>query len=261
VATTLVCVSLVEAADLNLPAQSRSADEKEDSCWKIRYGKCDGVERAQDIVFVFPRDRFKRGREVVARIQASWNLLRKMTGINPTRSFGQRVVIGFRHPSDEGGVDCEPGWWSQNGWVHGFTNEQWPCINIPWRYLKKNAEPEDCLTRELVHPFLAVRNLRDHDPLWVEGVCRLMSLPLYDTMGIHEVGRRRYQDYWSLAWNGPALSDQDYAGRLVRWCRRKKIDPRDSRQLSKALPELWNMNFASALGQPLKNPRGDTAPE
>ena len=44
----------IEADDKPVPAKTRSSEEKEESCWEIRYGKCDGVEPSADVVFVYP---------------------------------------------------------------------------------------------------------------------------------------------------------------------------------------------------------------
>ncbi|HEV8066979.1 MAG TPA: hypothetical protein VGP76_04525 [Planctomycetaceae bacterium] len=259
-ALLLLCVSRAAALAHGELPESRTAEQKEDSCWKLRYGKCDGIERAEDVALVFPRSRFKRNRALTTKLQASWNLLRKMTGIDPIKTFGQRVVIGFRHPSDEGGREFEPAWLYESGWVHGFDNELWPCINIPWRYLNTIEQPEACLPHQLAYPFLAVKKIRHSDPTWVDGMCELLSLPVFDPMGIHEVGRRRYLLDWSSAWNELAFRNQDYAGRLIRWCRRKKIDVRNAEQLKTVLPELWEMDLGAVLAQPLTRSRNPIAP-
>src|SRR5262249_37158217 len=144
VATVLavLCLAPAAAQDAKAPAKGRPAEAKEDSCWKVRYSKCDGVERSADLVFVYPRDYFKRDPEkVVQKLQAGWDLLRKATDIDPVERFGQRIVVGFRHPSDEGGKGCVPGWWLEGGAGHGFRGERWPFINIPWGYLKGGDQP------------------------------------------------------------------------------------------------------------------------
>ena len=61
-AVLLIGVSSILAADVNLPFDSRTAEQKEESCWKIRYRKCDGIERSEDLVLVFPSNQFKRNR-------------------------------------------------------------------------------------------------------------------------------------------------------------------------------------------------------
>jgi len=259
-AVLLIGVSSILAADVNLPFDSRTAEQKEESCWKIRYRKCDGIERSEDLVFVFPSNQFKRNRALVTKLQTSWNLLRRMTGVDPVKAFGQRVVIGFRHPKDEGGFDCEPGWLWENGWIHGFDNEQWPCINLPWRYLNKKDQPEECLAHELGHPFLSAKKIRHSEPLWVEGMSNLLSLPVFEPMGLHEVGLRRFQFYRSAAWSQWAYRHQDYAGRLIRWCQRKNVDPRRSEELKKVLPQLWDMDLGTVLAQPPKKLRSAGAP-
>jgi hypothetical protein len=251
-AVCVIATTAVQADELNFAAYQRTAEDREDSCWHIRYSKCDGVVRTDDLVFVFPRAEFQRARVVVKQIQTAWNRLREMTGINPVKTFGQRVVIGFRHPSDDGGRDCDPVWSFENGWKNGFPNESWPFINIPWSYRKRRQEPEECLTIQIPHAFLAAKPLRQGGAMWAEGMCDVLSLPLCRVVELPIVCESRYQLYLSSAWQeGILLPYQDYAGRLIRWSQRNKVDARNAKELKKVLPQLWEMELASTLAQSL----------
>lgn len=228
---------------------SRTAEEKEESCWKVRYKMCDGVERSSDLVFVYPRSLWRRdAAKVVKKLQAGWDVLRKATGIDPVKKFGQRVVIGFRHPSDEGGKDCVPGWWMERGGKSGFPDERWPFINIPWGYLKSADQPEECLTHEMVHAFIEAKPLRDNRKEWVEGMCDFLRLPVFTAVGMSQVRDERYRRYRSSAWTPGANAYHDYAGRLIYSCEKEKLSTRKPEDLAKIAATLWDMDLTEALG-------------
>jgi hypothetical protein len=239
-----------QAGEKPMPATARTSEEKEESCWKVRYGKFDGVQRSADLVFVYPRALFRRDpAKVVKRLQAGWDLLRKATDIDPVNTFGQRIVIGFRHPGDEGGKDCVPGWWLERGGKHGFAGEKWPFINIPWGYLTSADQPEECLTHEMVHAFIEAKPLKDNRKEWVEGMCDFLRLPVFAAVGMPQVRDERYRLYRSSAWQPNVNFYHDYAGRLFYWCQNQKLDVRKPDQLSKIVPTLWEMDLTEALGQ------------
>jgi hypothetical protein len=261
-AAVLLCgVARARAADPNSAPQQRTHDEKENSCWKVRYRKCDSAVRSDDLVFVFPRDRYKRNPEqVIKRVQIGWNLLKDLTGIDPVKVFGQRIVIGFRHPSDEGGKDCNPGWLLESGGKHGYPGENWPFINIPWGYLKFRDQPEECLTHEMVHAFIHAKPLRDNKKEWIEGMCDFLRLPVFDAVGMCSVGDQRYRLYVASAWKPRANFYHDYAGRLIRWCQRQKLDVRKPDELNAIVPDLWDMDLSEVLGRPLNKTGTSVAP-
>jgi hypothetical protein len=87
-AACVIATTAVQADKVNVAAYQRTAEDREDSCWHIRYTKCNGVVRTDDLVFVFPRAEFQRARVVVKQLQTAWNLLREMTGIDPVKTFG-----------------------------------------------------------------------------------------------------------------------------------------------------------------------------
>ncbi len=228
----------------------RTAEDRENSCWKARYGKCDAVERSADIVFVYPRGQFTRAAEAVRRLQAGWDLLRNATGADPKLTFGQRVVIGYRHPSDEGGKDCLPGWGKEGGDAHGFSGEEWPFVNVPWGFLGRGDQPEECCTHTMVYAFTEARPLRDNRKEWVEGVCDFLRVPVFDAVGMPAVAAQRYLLYRSSAWKPGASSYHDHAGRLIRWCEQRGLDVRKKDQLPQIVPKLWQMDFAAELDRP-----------
>ncbi len=211
------------------------------------------MERSPDLVFVYPRSLFKRDPvRVVKKLQAGWDLLRKATGIDPIARFGQRIVVGFRHSGDEGGKDCVPGWWLENGAGHGFPGEKWPFINIPRGYLTHGDQPEECLTHEMVHSFIEAKPLRDNKKEWVEGTCDFLRLPVFEAVGLPRVRDERYRLYLASAWKSGANPYHDYAGRLIRWCEKRKLDVRKPDQLAKIVPELWDLDLTAELGKPPK---------
>ena len=84
-AACVIATNAVQADEVNFAAYQRTAEDREDSCWHIRYSKCDGVVRTDDLVFVFPCAEFQRATVVVKQLQRPWNVLREMTGINPVK--------------------------------------------------------------------------------------------------------------------------------------------------------------------------------
>jgi hypothetical protein len=250
VAVPILCLGQAPADAKKGANAPRSAEDKELSCWTVRYSQCDGVERSGDLVFVFPRAAWRRDpAKVVKKLQAGWDLLRKATDIDPVKTFGQRVVVGFRHPKDEGGKDCVPGWWMESGGKHGFPRERWPFINIPWGYLSGKDQPEECLTHEFVHAFIEARPLRDNRKDWVEGMCDFLRLPVFGAFDMARARDERYRQYRSSAWKPGANSYHDYAGRLIYWSEKRGLDVRKPEHLAKIVPALWDMDLTEALGQ------------
>ena len=182
---------------------------------------------------------------MVKKLQAGWDVLRKATDIDPVKTFGQRIVIGFRHPIDEGGKDCSPGWSLERGGRHGFPGEKWPFINIPWGYLTNGDQPEECCTHEMVHAFIEAKPLRDNRKEWVEGMCDFLRLPVFDAVGMAKVRADRYRLYRASAWQPRVNFYHDYAGRLIRWCDKHGLDPRKPDQLSKIVSTLWDLDLTA----------------
>jgi hypothetical protein len=88
--------------------------------------------------------------------------------------------------------------------------------------------------------------------MWAEGMCDVLSLPLCRVVELPIVCESRYQLYLSSAWQARTpLPYQDYAGRMIRWSQRNKVDARSAKELKKVLPQLWEMELASTLAQPL----------
>lgn len=241
------------ADDSKASPAARTARQKEDSCWKARYSQCDGVVRSADLVFVYPTALYRRDAvKVIKKLQTGWNLLRKVTGIDPMKHFGQRVVVGFRHPSDEGGKDCNPSAVWEEATRYGFPGETWISINIPWGYLgHQQDQPEECMTHEMVHHFIAAKPLRVKNGKWIEGMCDFLRLPVFDVMGMRSVADKRYKLYRSVAWKPGADFYHDYAGRLIRYSQKHKVDVRKPAQLKEFVPHLWEIDLDAALGHPL----------
>jgi hypothetical protein len=237
------------------PKAERTSTDRENSCWEARFPRCNGVERSKDLVFVYPRGLFRRDpAQVVKTLQRGWDLLRDMTGIDPGKIFGQRIVVGYYDPSDLKNNHPFIFFATEDATPRGFPGEFWQSINIPWEYLPKLTEPEGCMTHEMVHPFIHVKPLRTNANAkeWVEGACDFLRLPVYYTVGQPHAAEKSYKLYRSLAWKPGASYYHDHAGRLIEWTKRQGVDCRRPSQLKKILPKLWETDLEATLGKPLK---------
>lgn len=201
---------------------------EEQLCWQQRYSRCQHVETAKDAVFVHPDHQTfggGRGRRCVADLQAAIDFLKRVTRYEPTKHFRQRVVVGYRHPLDEpGGRGCSPGWMPH--WV-----------NIPWGYLGRPDEPQDCCSHELVHPFFYMSPLdRGDNRVWGDGFCDFLRGFVLRAIGRTQAGEERLQRMRASACKkGDAYHDP--AGQLILYAEGCG-DPRRETVLQKALREL-----------------------
>lgn len=145
---------------------------KEEKTWRGRYSYCRNIEEKDDLIFVYPDEFNKNPSEVAEDLQKSINLLKNITNLDPTEFFQQRTVIGYRHPNDEGGRNCQPGWLPN--WV-----------NIPWSYLEKHNEPQDACSHELIHPFFRCSPLHNRNEGWGDGFCDFLRGPVKKIMGLN----------------------------------------------------------------------------
>jgi hypothetical protein len=96
IALLLFAGSRLLADDANASPPERTAKQKEDSCWKVRYSKCDGVVRSADLVFVYPTGSYKRdAARAIKKLQAGWNVLKSVTGIDPVKTLDRESSLGF----------------------------------------------------------------------------------------------------------------------------------------------------------------------
>ncbi|MBW2108210.1 MAG: hypothetical protein JRI36_06025 [Deltaproteobacteria bacterium] len=146
-------------------------NKAEKKTWQERYSYCTELLERPDIVFVYPREFSRTSEVVVEKLQEIMDYLKYITGLNPTYSFKQRTVVGYRHPDNEGGKECQPGWLPN--WV-----------NIPWNYLKKPDEPMDACSHELVHPFFRCSPLHYRNEGWGEGFCDFLRGPVKRVVGL-----------------------------------------------------------------------------
>ncbi len=149
-------------------------NKKEEQTWRTRYSHCDKAKDQDDLIFLYPSEFVKDIDEIAYKLQSIMNFLKIITNLNPAAFFRQRVVIGYRHASDEGGKNCQPGW---------LPN--W--INIPWNYLGKNDEPLDMCTHELIHPFFRSSPLHCRNEGWGEGFCDFLRGPAKKVIGLDGV--------------------------------------------------------------------------
>jgi hypothetical protein len=122
---------------------------------------------------------------------------------------------------------------------------------VPWSFLKKSDQPEESLSHEMVHHFLFAKPLCVDSPKWVEGMCDFLRLPAFDAMGLRSVADERQKLYRSLAWKPGANFYHDYAGRLIRYSQKNKVDVRKPAQLRDFAPQLWEIDLEATLGKPL----------
>lgn len=154
-------------------------NEREKNTWQERYSFCRNVEERSDLIFVYPPEFGNVAKPIADKLQEAMDFLKNITELNPTKFFDQRTVIGYRHPNNEGGNDCSPGW--KPNWV-----------NIPWKYLKKANEPLDSCSHELVHPFFRCSPLHDRNEGWGDGFCDFLRGPFKKIVGLNG------DDWWHL---------------------------------------------------------------
>ncbi len=175
-------------------------NKKEENTWQTRYSHCENAQERDDLIFLHPPE-FNKGTHVVAnKLQNIMNFLKNIMKLNPTVFFGQRVVIGYRHPRDEGGKNCQPGW--MPNWV-----------NIPWNYLGKSDEPLDMCTHELVHPFFRSSPLHCRNEGWGEGFCDFLRGPAKKIVCLD--GDSWWEKMVEAARNDPYSEYHNPAGKLV----------------------------------------------
>ena len=206
---------------------------------KKRYGKCDGLKENSDLVFCYPQGEFSecRAKHALEDAAGQWQEIRCLTDVNPTTDKGFRVVVGYRHPDDEDGKDCDPGYGKECGV---------PFINIPWEYLGHDNEPAECLSHELVHAFADVKQLKDKCKLWTEGMCDFLRLFALRAIGQAEPATRMEKEYRSRAWKMDG-NYADYAGRLLRWCDVHKVDSSNQGAVKCAVAYLWDSYLSTIL--------------
>lgn len=144
---------------------------EEEKTWRGRYSYCRNIEEKDDLIFAYPDGFGKNPSAVAEDLQKSMNFLKSITNLDPTGFFHQRTVVGYRHPNDEGGRNCQPGWLPN--WV-----------NIPWSYLEKHNEPQDACSHELVHPFYRISPLHNSNEGWGEGFCDFLRGPIKNLLGL-----------------------------------------------------------------------------
>jgi len=149
-------------------------NEEEKRTWDNRYSYCKHIELREDLVFVYPNE-FRGEADIVAnKLQDGMDYLKYVCDLNSTHEFRRRTVIGYRHPNDEGGKECCPGW---------LPN--W--INIPWNYLYKKPEqnePLDACSHELVHPYYNRSLLHNSNEEWGDCFCEFLRGPIKNVMGL-----------------------------------------------------------------------------
>ena len=158
---------------------------KEDATYHGRYGKCTDVTEGKHVVLVYPKvalgwDSATAG-AVVQMLDRGYEALQKVWSSDPSTVFNCRVVVGYRHPSDEGGKECSAGW----GWGNG-QHPNW--VNIPWYYIGKEEEPLRACSHELVHPFVHIADIRGSNRHLVEGICDAFRGTVAERMGLTTYG-------------------------------------------------------------------------
>jgi len=151
-------------------------NQKEENTIK-RYKYCNNIQEREDLIFIYPSEFSKDSNVIANELQKGVDWLKKITSIDPTTIFGQRVIIAYRHPNDECGGKQQPIWTKNR-------------ISIPWKYLIKPDEPLDCCTHELVHPFFRCSPINSRNEGWGEGFCEFIRGPLKRLLGLNGL------DWW-----------------------------------------------------------------
>ena len=179
----------------------------ERECIISRYSYCNESIERNDFVLVFPTPQFNRNPQVTAdSISHQWSVLRMLSGVDPTATNDDRVIIGFRHPNDEGGVDCHPGY---------GRHYKTPFINIPWGFLKFDEQPLEALSHELVQVFEDVSPVSPRTDQWKEGMCDFMRLFALYACKMDLIAEKKAECYRRAAYTSGACFYHDYAGRLL----------------------------------------------
>ena len=152
-------------------------NDHEDLIRVSRFCFCDKFEATEDLVFAYPSSDFDKDPETVAnRLQEGMEYLKDLTDLKPKQKLGSRVVVGYRHTSQQGGTG-EQGSWSQRDGNRVF---------LSWEYLKGDNQPMHICGHELVHPFFFVSPLNRRNEGWGEGFCDFLRGPVINFMGLEE---------------------------------------------------------------------------
>lgn len=166
---------------------------------KERYSRCNNIQERKDLIFLYPNEFNKDPYETANAMQEAVDFLKRITYLDPTTFFDQRVVVGYRHFNDENGYKTNPIWTPNR-------------INIPWSYLDHQDEPLDSLTHELVHPFFHCSPLQNNNKEWKEVFCQFLRGPLKTVVGLNG------DHWWQKLINNAEKetnSDRNPAGQLV----------------------------------------------
>lgn len=195
-------------------------NDHENSIRINRFPFCDRFEDTEDLVFAYPSGEFVGDAGSIANeLQCMMNYLKKVTGLNPTKKLGSRVVIGYRHPSQGRGTGRQGNWSKRDG------NR----VFLSWGYLEDfdKGEPMDICSHELVHPFFFVSPLREINEFWGEGFCDFLRGPLKNLMGLD--GNQWWREKIKQARDNKQDKGGNAAGQLVKraykWC--KVVNERD----------------------------------
>lgn len=132
----------------------------------------------EDLIFLYPEDFIGKPEETMELLQKTFDLLRKLTGLNPTGKIPSeenpsRVTIGFHKKH------------TQLGWTGRGGN----CIYIPWKRRGWKDEPQAGCTHELVHPFYRISELNEgENEVWGEPFCDFLRGPLKNNIGLDGIG-------------------------------------------------------------------------
>lgn len=210
---------------------------------KARYSRCAQMVETPDFFLVYPFQlRLSDPALLTERIRAQWTEIQSLSGVLPTEKNRDRVIIGYRHPDDEGGKDCHPGYWRHSGT---------PFINIPWGMIGIRDQPLEALSHELVHVFEDVHNVTPHTKEWTEGMCDFMRLFAMRASGMDGEANTRIALYRNAAYQPNAHPYHDYAGRLIRYveaCAGELTAPIAASVIS----NLWRCDLSKAIPSSLQ---------
>jgi hypothetical protein len=214
---------------------SAELSPKEQEVWEGRYRCCDRMASSRDIVFVFPSAQFQKPpSKTIEALQGMYDHLKAATGVDPTQDFKSRCVVGYRHPIDEGGEDCCPGW-----------GDHW--VNVPWSYLKKVDQPEECCTHELSHPFVELLIAKPDEKLWTEGLCDFLRIGVFAAIGLKPEVCKRTAEYCAAA-NNEGDRYHDPAGRLLKAMLRQGFDPCQAKDVGIFLKSVLPQGLTTLFG-------------
>jgi len=144
-------------------------DLKEDKVLRDQFSICNNIDLREDVIFTFPSVFKGDVKHIADKLQSTADLLKYLTNRNPANYFKSRIIVGFTEKSRH------PNWSGTKG------NR----IQVPIGYSKKENEPLDACSHEIVHPFFRCSPLHNKNEGWGDGFCEFLRGPIKNLMDLN----------------------------------------------------------------------------